>query len=67
MPCVLFFDSEVKALLSNGDYDYTLIIDEEPTVILDCIDQNTPKNVANRELQELNLCHAESAGLFVDE
>jgi len=48
------FDSEVKALLSNGDYEYTLIIDEEPTVILDCIDQNTPKNVANRELQELN-------------
>lgn len=51
--CTLF-DSEVKALLSNGDYEYTLIIDEEPTVILDCIDQNTPKNVTNRELQELN-------------
>lgn len=48
------FDSEVKALLSNGDYEYTLIIDEEPAVILDCIDQNTPKKVANRELQELN-------------
>lgn len=35
--CTLF-ESEVKALLSNGDYEYTLIIDEEPTVILDCID-----------------------------
>lgn len=51
--CTLF-DSEVKALLSAGDYNYTLIIDEEPAVILDVIDQNIPKKVTNRELQELN-------------
>lgn len=29
------FDSEVKDLLQNGDYHYILIIDEEPTVIVE--------------------------------
>lgn len=48
------FDKEVKDLLLHGDYRYTLIIDEEPTVILDIIDQSTAKKVTNKNLQELN-------------
>lgn len=50
------FDSEVKDLLQYGDYHYTLIIDEEPAVILDVIDQQQPKGNAkssNKNLQEV--------------
>lgn len=50
------FDSEVKDLLQNGDYHYILIIDEEPTVIVDTIDIQQPKGnakAANKNIQEV--------------
>lgn len=52
----VLFDNEVKDLLQNGDYSYTLIVDEEPDVILDAIDYSQPKGNAkstNKNLQEV--------------
>lgn len=51
----VLFDNEVKDLLQSGDYSYTLIVDEEPEVILDAIDYSQPKGNAkstNKNLQE---------------
>lgn len=56
------FDKSIKNLLIDGEYNYTLIVDEEPVVILGAFDQqytignNKVSNKKLKEIHKLNKC-----------
>lgn len=57
-----YFDNSIKELLTDGEYKYTLIVDEEPSVILDVINyqyttgNNKVTDKRLKVLRSLNKC-----------